>query len=104
MLERIATLIRPRSTPRGIFCVVFVIVSLLVFGASALITFQLPETYGSTARIKIEQEQTELPGVAERGSMHGYDPYLIQTAFEVIQSPVILDKVIEKLKLSATWG
>jgi capsular exopolysaccharide synthesis family protein len=34
----------------------------------------------------------------------GYDHYFIQTEFEVIQSQVILGKVIEDLGLNADWG
>ena len=33
-----------------------------------------------------------------------YDPYFIQTEFEVIQSEVILGKVIEDLDLNNEWG
>ena len=34
----------------------------------------------------------------------GYDPYFIQTEFELIQSEVILGKVIEDLDLNKEWG
>ena len=33
-----------------------------------------------------------------------YDPYFIQTEFEVIQSELILGKVIESLNLNVEWG
>jgi capsular exopolysaccharide synthesis family protein len=42
--------------------------------------------------------------MADRGNMMGYDPYFIQTEFELIQSEVILGKVIEDLDLSREWG
>ena len=32
-----------------------------------------------------------------------YDPYFIQTEFEVIQSEIILDKVIDALDLNEKW-
>jgi len=38
------------------------------------------------------------------GMMAGYDPYFIQTEFELIQSEVILGKVIEELNLNVEWG
>ena len=52
MLERIGMLLRPRSAPRRVFIAVFAAVFLLVVAASTLITFILPESYSSTARIK----------------------------------------------------
>jgi capsular exopolysaccharide synthesis family protein len=33
-----------------------------------------------------------------------YDPYFIQTAFEIIQDQVVLSKVIEKLDLNTVWS
>ena len=36
--------------------------------------------------------------------MAGYDPYFIQTEFELIQSEVILGKVVEDLDLNREWG
>ena len=39
-----------------------------------------------------------------RGDTVGYDPYYIQTEFEVIQSEIVLNKVIEDLDLNTLWG
>jgi uncharacterized protein involved in exopolysaccharide biosynthesis len=33
-----------------------------------------------------------------------YDPYFIQTEFEIIQDRVVLGKVIEALNLNVEWG
>ena len=52
MLERIGMLLRPRSAPRFVFIAVFVAVFLLVVATSTLITFLLPESYSSTARVR----------------------------------------------------
>ncbi len=82
----------------------FVIVFLVVFGSSWLINFILPESFSSTARIKIERGQTNIRGMAEQPFTASYDPYLIQTEFEVIQSEVILDKVVQDLDLNKEWG
>ena len=78
----------------------FMIVFLVVFGASAGITFIMPESFVSTARIHIE------PGSAGTGRelSRGYDPYLIYTEFEVIQSGAILGKVIDNLGLEQKWS
>ena len=42
---------------------------LLVFGLSVILTFLMPETYASTARIKIERDQTDIEGVAGNPGM-----------------------------------
>ena len=83
---------------------VILAVFLLVVITATLVTFILPESFSSTARIKIERDQSDITGMAERGGMAGYDPYFIQTEFELIQSEVILGKVIEDLDLNKEWG
>src|SRR6201987_2803685 len=72
---------------------VILAVFLLVVITATLVTFILPESFSSTARIKIERDQSDITGFTERGGMGAYDPYFIQTEFEVIQSELILGKV-----------
>ena len=79
-------------------------VFLLVVITATLVTFILPESFSSTTRIKIERDQSDIAGIAERGGMQTYDPYFIQTEFELIQSELILGKVIEDLDLNNVWG
>jgi succinoglycan biosynthesis transport protein ExoP len=80
-------------------------VFLLVVITATLVTFILPESYSSTARIKIERDQSDISGFAERSpGIQSYDPYFIQTEFELIQSEVILGKVINDLDLCTVWG
>src|SRR5664279_3759219 len=80
-------------------------VFLLVVITATLVTFILPESYSSTTRIKIERDQSDISGFAERGGgVPIYDPYFIQTEFELIQSEAILGKVIEDLDLNTAWG
>jgi polysaccharide biosynthesis transport protein len=83
---------------------VILAVFLLVVITATLVTFILPESFSSTARIKIERDAPDIAGMAERGGMTGYDPYFIQTEFELIQSEVILGKVIDDLDLNREWG
>jgi capsular exopolysaccharide synthesis family protein len=84
---------------------VILAVFLLVVITATLVTFILPESYSSTTRIKIERDQSDVSGFNERAGMGlGYDPYFIQTEFELIQSEVILGKVIEDLDLNKEWG
>ena len=80
-------------------------VFLLVVITATLVTFILPESFSSTTRIKIERDQSDVtPLMGERGGMVSYDPYFIQTEFELIQSELILGKVIEDLDLNREWG
>src|ERR1019366_1574839 len=60
MLERLGTLLCPRSAPRFVFIAVFAVVFLFVVATSTLITFILPETYSSTARVTVPQDASEL--------------------------------------------
>src|SRR5882762_10372154 len=84
---------------------VILAVFLLVVITATLVTFILPESFASSARIKIERENPDVTGIGERQSPFGsYDPYFIQTEFELIQSEAILGKVIEAQNLNADWG
>jgi capsular polysaccharide biosynthesis protein/predicted Ser/Thr protein kinase len=90
--------------PRG-FLAPFLLVFLLVFGTAAFITAILPESYLSTARVKITPNTAEAPSTPGSRSVSGaYDPYLIQTEFEVMQSEKILGPVIDALGLSHEWS
>src|SRR5215471_9823832 len=73
---------------------VILAVFLLVVITATLVTFILPESYSSTARIRVERDVSDISPIADRPMMAAYDPYFIQTEFEVIQSEIILDKVI----------
>ena len=83
---------------------VILAVFLLVVITATLVTFILPESYSSSSRIKIERDQSDIATLAGQQVMGSYDPYFIQTEFEVIQSEVVLGKVIETLKLNEEWG
>src|SRR5881227_365935 len=78
---------------------VILAVFLLVVITATLVTFILPESFSSVARIKIERNGSDIPEVGGRIQSGAYDPYFIQTEFEVIQSEIILGKVIEQLNL-----
>jgi Mg-chelatase subunit ChlD len=57
-----------------------------------------------SARVKVERDQSDIAGLADRESMAGYDPYFIQTEAELIQSEAVLGKVAEDLKLKEAWA
>ena len=42
--------------------------------------------------------------MADSRPVAGYDPYFVQTEFEVIQSEAVLGKVIKELNLNEAWG
>src|SRR3974377_2215077 len=88
---------------------IIITVFLITFTIATVVTFILPESYSSTARIKIEPDIiSDIPGVNTGGggdvTYAPYDPYFIQTAFEIIQDQVVLSKVIAKLDLNNEWG
>jgi uncharacterized protein involved in exopolysaccharide biosynthesis len=65
----------------------------------------LPESFISTARVKLTPNATEAPQSPAAQSPSGtYDPYLIQTECEVMQSEAILGSVIKELNLDQEWG
>ena len=98
MSNQIATGAAPSSAPRNASIIVFVLVFGLVLLTATVVTFLLPEAYAGKARVKIARSAggNSTPSA-------GYDPYLLQTEFEVIQSEVILDKVIDALDLNEVW-
>jgi len=56
------------------------------------------------ARIRIEQDQTDSRSVLGTQTAAAYDPYFIQTEFEIIQSEAVLGKVIKDLNLNKAWA
>ncbi|MGN6554989.1 MAG: Wzz/FepE/Etk N-terminal domain-containing protein, partial [Verrucomicrobiota bacterium] len=82
---------------------VILAVFLLVVITATLVTYLLPQTFSATARIKVTSDSTDTPSF-EQYTPKNYDPYFIQTEFEVIQSELILGKVIDRLKLNEEWG
>ena len=71
---------------------VFISVFLIVMIVTTAVTFILPESYASTARVKVDVPATNA------------GPYTIATEMEVIQSQVVLSNVIKKLDLNVMWG
>ena len=67
-------------------------VSLGVIILATTITFLMPESYVGIARV-------ELAGA----SPQKYDPYLVQTELEVIESSVVLKPVADSLNLGGRW-
>jgi capsular exopolysaccharide synthesis family protein len=83
---------------------VILAVFLLVVITATLVTFILPQSFASTARIKVDRDISDIRGLTDTPYMSGYDPYFIQTEFEVIQSDRILSNVVQHLNLQEEWG
>ena len=108
IMSKLADLFRINSTASvATFGTVFVIVFLITIILATAITFILPESYASTARIKVERDVSDLSparGTNVVIAPTDYDPYFIQTEFEVIQSELVLSNVISRLNLNVAWG
>lgn len=57
-----------------------------------------PPQYAATARIKMENDEPDSAGNVS------YDPYFIQTSFEIMKSQLVLSNVVAGLNLNAVWG
>jgi polysaccharide biosynthesis transport protein len=86
---------------------VIISVFLLIAITATVVTFILPESYSSTARIEINPDSSViggLTGTTPESSLMPYDPYFIQTEFSKMQSEQVLGRVIAALGLNDTWG
>src|SRR5256885_13246495 len=83
---------------------VILAVFLLVVITATLVTFILPESYSSTARIKVEGDQSDVNFSGDPRAGTAYDPYFIQTEFETIRSERVLSNVVARLDLKKKWA
>src|SRR5882672_3142115 len=85
---------------KAIIITVFLITAII----ATAVTFILPESYASTAKIKVESDVNDISGGnAPSPAMSGYDPYFIQTTFEIMQSQLVLSNVIASKYLNSEW-
>jgi len=88
---------------KAIIFTVFAITAII----ATVVTFILPESYSSTARIEVQGENgADISPMSSGGTATSqpYDPFYIQTTFEIIQSQVVLTNVINQLDLNTAWG
>jgi succinoglycan biosynthesis transport protein ExoP len=83
---------------------VILAVFLLVVITATLVTFILPESYSSMARIKVERDQSDISFMTDPRLTGTYDPYFIQNEFETIKSERVLSNVVASLSLNEDWG
>jgi serine/threonine protein kinase len=79
---------------------VAVVTGLFVYGLAATVTSLESKTYQATARILLKQNES--PGAKVWQGI--YDPYFLQTQFEIIQSDRILKTVVGRLHLDERYG
>lgn len=79
---------------------------LLVVTTTTFVTLILPEKYTSMVRMMVKKDSRDAQGVSVSSSdfNSGFDPYFIQTQFEMIQSQEILYQVILDLGLNESWA
>jgi beta-lactamase regulating signal transducer with metallopeptidase domain len=97
------------ATRRQVAGLALIGLGLLVMTLGVYTLLRPTTSQPAVARIKVERDQaniTELTGTNRQFIMYDayYNPYLIQTEFEVIQSEVILSNVITALDLRKKWG
>jgi len=85
---------------KAIIITVFLITAII----ATAVTFVLPESYSSMARIRVQKDVTDIPGMMTGPNSLSFDPYFIQTTFEIMQSELVLSNVIAALDLNKTWG
>lgn len=85
---------------KAIIITVFLITAII----ATAVTFVLPESYSSTARIKVENDVSDIQGMSGTPTYVPFDPYFIQTTFEIMQSELVLSNVIASLNLNVEWG
>ena len=84
---------------------VILAVFLLVVITTAVITQFQPESYSSLARMKVEKDTPLTQLMMGSGPMTpAFDQYFLQTEFQVIRSPKILNEVIKSLKLARVYA
>jgi capsular exopolysaccharide synthesis family protein len=86
---------------KAIIITVFLITAII----ATAVTFILPESYASTVRIIVEPDVSDISIGEERSVAQAvYDPYFLQTTYELIQSQVVLSNVVSTLNLNVEWG
>ncbi|MEO6181745.1 MAG: Wzz/FepE/Etk N-terminal domain-containing protein, partial [Verrucomicrobiota bacterium] len=83
---------------------VILLVFLLVVITTTAVTFLLPKTFASMARIKVEKDNPAVSGIEKTPTYNPFDPFWLGTEFEVIQSSSVLNEVIKKLELNEKWA
>jgi len=82
---------------KNIFGLTLLLAGLALCGVGLWLLLS-PAQYVATTRIKFENDMPDSAGEIS------YDPYFIQTDFEIIQSQLVLSNVVVSLNLNQVWG
>src|ERR1051325_9020536 len=75
--------------------VILAVFALVVMTSTLVTLVGLEKKYSSVAKIKVERDQSDIAGLQQLQQISSpYDPYFIQTEFEVIQSELILQGIL----------
>jgi succinoglycan biosynthesis transport protein ExoP len=85
---------------KGLILTVFL---LVVTTVTALTFWVLPEKFGSMVRIMVEQDSPDV-SVQDRQFVRHFDPFFLETQFQIITSSEILKEVIKNLKLDEVFA
>jgi capsular exopolysaccharide synthesis family protein len=85
---------------------VILAVFLLVVLTTVAVTFIMPESFSSTVRIEVQKDTPDIPGMFQTQSREQFDPYFMESQFQILQSKSVLYKVIEdaELDLNRRWA
>ena len=84
--------------------VIIMAVFLLVVITTTAVTFVLPPSYSSTARIRVERDTPDIALLGMPSASSTFDLYYLTTEFEVLKSRKILDPIIEQLDLNKKYS
>ena len=103
--QNVASTIRARPGLFSLFLAPAVSVFLVVIITATLVTFILPESFVSTARIKLMSIPPNPAGATSRqGATDIFDARFMQSECEVIHSEGILGEAVNDLDLNKEWG
>src|SRR5450432_636092 len=86
---------------KAIIITVFLITAII----ATVVTFMLPVSYSSTARINIKQEKSDIPEqFSGLPSERDYNAYFLLTELEILKEPAVLTNVVDALQLNERWG
>ncbi len=83
--------------------VIVFIIFLLVTVVVTIVTLVQPKIYMAAARIEVERERPSV-AVFSQEPYATYDPFFLQTQYEIIQSKQVLHPVIDRLKLRESYA
>ena len=94
------------AKPLEIILGLALVVAGIVFGVRGLNVILSPDQYQATAKIKVEDYISDpvLNRLIYTNYSVSFDPYFIQTTFEIIWSQIVLSIVVSALDLNGKWS